>query len=742
MAGPWDKYAQPEQSGPWLKFAKPKAEAEAPQTARQQYEAMGFRHVMDANDGAVLQNAEGKRVYTSPGYNTSDPEEVAKIIKGGTVAGLMRDDIDRDLLAKHPIAARVQEFNQGVPIIGEWMDEAAALVSPGRAQSARALSDAMERQHPIQSGALNVLGGIASTAPLALAGAGAKTADWIGRAGSKIGRVARVAGAGAVAGGVEGAASGAGRGEGLEGRARGAAVQGAIGAGLGATLAPVADLLGYGAKELAARFKRMDVRTIADEFGVDAASARVIKQALLNDDLGAASARLGQLGDDAMLADAGPATQALLDAASKTGGKALATTRDAVESRAATFGQRLPGKLDTILGVSVKGVKTTAREISQGTAALRGAAYDKAYSTAINYADDAGRKIEGVFARIPSDTLNAAIKEANEAMQAEGIQNLQIMARIGKDGKVTFSEMPNVRQLDEIKKALGTVAKAGVDQFGRPTAQGLRAKRLAGELRDAITEAVPSYKTALRLGGDKLQRDEALDLGKRLLFKNVTVEDVRDFTKSGLSVEAREAAAQGLRDTIETNLSNVRRTITDPNVDAREAMQLVKELSSRANITKVRMVLGPAKANALIEELDKQATALLLRGAVARNSDTAIRGAIKGQVDAEAAPGLVRQTIGNMGNPLEAVQGVTRAAAGTDARSVNAAQQAVYAQIADALTRIKGQDAQRALAAVKGAMAGQPLRDEDARLIGRMVGTSAFQLHQGVQQNQLSPRSN
>lgn len=740
MAGPWDKYAQPEQSGPWLKFAKPKAEA--PQTARQQYEAMGFRHVMDANDGAVLQNAEGKRVYTSPGYNTSDPEEVAKIIKGGTVANVVQDDLDRERIAANPVAARAQEFNQGLPVLGEWLDEAVGLVAPQAAKNMRATSDAMERQNPVESGALNVLGGIAYTAPLALAGAGAKTADWVGRAGSKIGRVARVAGAGAVAGGVEGAASGAGRGEGLAGRARGAAVQGAVGAAFGAALAPLADAAGIGAAEIAKRFKRMDVRTIADEFGVDAASARVIKQALLNDDLDAAATRLGQLGDDAMLADAGPATQALLDAASKTGGKALATTRDAVESRAATFGQRLPGKLDTILGVSVKGVKTTAREISQGTAAVRGAAYDKAYSTAINYADDAGRKIEGVFARIPSDTLNAAIKEANEAMQAEGIQNLQIMARIGKDGKVTFSEMPNVRQLDEIKKALGTVAKAGVDQFGRPTAQGLRAKRLAGELRDAITEAVPAYRTALKLGGDKLQRDEALDLGKRLLFKNVTVEDVRDFTKSGLSVEAREAAAQGLRDTIETNLSNVRRTITDPNVDAREAMQLVKELSSRANITKVRMVLGPAKANALIEELDKQATALLLRGAVARNSDTAIRGAIKGQIDAETTPGLIRRTIGNAGNPLDAGKELTQAAAGIDARSISNQQQEVYAQIADALTRMRGPDAQRALAAVRNAMAGQPMKDEEARLIGRMVGTGAFQLHQGVQQNQLAARPN
>ncbi len=732
MGGPWEKYAQQKQSGPWEKYA-----SQGGTSARQQYTDMGFREIATANDGVIMENDKGERVYTSPGYNTNDPAKIAEIMNGATVADTFQGDLDRERIAKNPVAARVQEFNQGAPIVGEWLDEAVGLVSPEAAKNMRAASDAMERQHPIQSGALNVLGGVAYTAPLARMGAGWGVADFVGRAGSKIGRLARVMGAGAAAGLIEGVASGAGREAGD--RLRGAAVYGAMSAVLGA-LAPVADLAGIGAAALARRMKKLDVATIAREFGIDTAAARTVKEALINDDLGAAAARLGKLGDDAMLADAGPATQALFDAASKTGGKALAVTRDAVEGRSAAFGARLPSKLDSILGTTAKGVKTAAREISESTSGVRRAAYERAYSTAVNYADDAGRKVEDVLARVPPSTMQTAIKEANEEMRSLGLKNMQIMAEIGPDGSVVFREMPNVRQLDEIKKALGNIGREAVDKFGRPTGQGIRYSRLASELGGAIGDAVPAYRTAVRLGGDKIQTDSALDLGRKLLFANVNVEDVYGFVRKGLSSEARAAMVQGVRETIENTMSAVRRTITDPNVDAREAMKLVTELSSRKNTSKLRLALGKAKAEALMDELDKQATALLLRGAVTRNSDTAIRGAIQGQAKTELTPNVARRVAGNIGNPLDAAKEFTRALAGIDARSMGEAEKAMFAQIADALTRIRGADAQKALVAVQGALAGQPMKDAEAKLIGRMITDGVLQIHQSARQLPEMPR--
>jgi len=670
------------------------------------------------NGGEVRKLPDGSLAYKDSGYATTDPEAISRIMGGETAGDQSAASFDRSTLAQAPTAARLGEFVQGFPLVGEYLDEATGAINPGKAESMRGLSGAMERQNPVESMALNVGGGVLGTIPAALAGGGAAAANFVGKAGSALGRVARAATLGGVSGAVEGAASFSGRDS--ENRIRGAAIGAGVGGGLGAFLAPVADLLGTGATGLAKRVKGLDVRTIAEEFGLSAPAARTVKEALINDDLAAASARISSLGDDAMLADAGPATQALLDASSKAGGKALAVTRDAVEGRASAMGKRLPGALDSILG-GVKGIKAAARDIAERTAPARKAFYDRVYATAINYADDTGRAIEGVVSKVPSRALKAAIQEANDEMQSLGLKNMQILADIADDGTVKFRQMPNTRQLDELKKALDKIGREAVDQFGRPTAEGVRYRRLAGELRDALAEAVPAYRSALKLGGDKIRQDEALDLGKRLLWDSTTVEDVKSFIRNGMSDDMRAAARQGLRETIENTLGNVRRTITDPNTDAREAMKLVKDLSSRNNMAKLRFILGGDDAKKLIDELEKQATALILRGAVARNSDTAIRQSIQGSVRAEVAPGAVRRTLGNAGNPLEAARGITQTLAGTDARSINAAEREQFAEIAKALTSIRGPQAQAALAAVQKALSGQPLKDEEARLIGSAI---------------------
>lgn len=652
----------------------------------------------------------------------------------GGQAGSLRRAADADQIAQDqmtlagvPVPLRaVTSFTQGIPLVGEFTDELTGLMDPAAGERHRATQEAMERQYPKTAMGLQVAGSIASTAPAVALGAGSRALNWVGQGASRLTQAGRAAVVGGAAGAIEGAAAGAGRADRPEegGRVRGAAVGAGVGGSLGAALGVFAPMVGDGVANLVRRAKRLDVSTIANEFGISPAAARSVKEALVNDDLNAAVARLGQLGDDAMLADAGPATQGLLDAASKTGGRALTVTREAVEGRSQRLGARLPQRLDAILG-NAGGIRSAARDIAQRTAPARQAAYTRAYATPINYADEAGQAIEGVLSRVPPNTLNRAISEANEAMMEAGERNLQIMARIADDGSVTFQQMPNVRQLDEIKKALDSIGREAVDQFGRPTAQGSRAQRLARDLRNALGEAVPSYRAALRLGGDKIKEDQGLDIGRRLLWRNTTVEDVRDFVSDGMSIEARNAVRRGLRETIEGTMSNVRRTITDPNTDAREAMQVVKELSSRANQEKLRLILPPGQANALLEELDRMATALVLRGAVARNSDTAIRTAVQGQVRDEATPGLLTRTLGNMGNPLEAAREVTQTVAGIDPRSMSSAQQQIFAEIADALTRIQGPDAQRALAVVNRALQGQPIKDAEAQLIGRVVAGSA-----------------
>ena len=118
------------------------------------------------------------------------------------------------------------------------------------------------------------------------------------------------------------------------------------------------------------------------------------------------------------------------------------------------------------------------------------------------------------------------------------------------------------------------------------------------------------------------------------------------------------------------------------------------------------------------------ADVMVLRAGVARGSATAIRQAGRQQMADEVAPGVIRRTLGNAGNPLEATRQITRELAAIDPRSLSDQERKYFAEIADALTRIRGPEAQRALQAVRDAVAGQPMKDADAQLIGRLVAGS------------------
>lgn len=618
---------------------------------------------------------------------------------------------DRMTLSQTPKALQaLSKFNQGLPFVGEYMDEAADLISPGAGELMRDTNNAFERESPKTAMGLKVAGGVAGSVPLAVGGAGLvmKAPGVLGKG------VAATAGAGAV-GGLEGGAAGFGRGRTRAERLSSAKDDAILGAGLGVAAGALAPVIGKSAKEIYRRAKSLDVATIAQEFGMSRQAATVVKKALAAGDFDAVSKNLNIEG--AMLADANQATGQLLDAASATGGRALQITRDAVDGRANQAGKNLNSTFDRILG-KPEGVRAQARGIAQRTSGTRKAAYDNAYSQPIDYSGK-GRNVEAVLQRIPPKTLQGAVAEANEAMLEAGTSNQQIMASIGDDGAVVFSEMPNVQQLDQIKRALGDIAEKEVDQFGRKTAAGLRANRLAGDLRDAIGEAVPAFKRAVRLGGDKIAEDKALDVGQNLLTNRVKFEDVADAMR-GASVDQKAAIARGLRENIENTLSQVKRTITDPNTDAREAMQLVKDFSSRANKRKLVLAIGSKKTKELLREVDKATAALELRAMVATNSKTAVRGAVQDQIEEVTAPGIISQAASGevVGSGKQVIQALT----GATGEMRNDQKQAIFEEIATALTSIRGPKASRAMGLVRKAMKGQPLKDDQANFVARLFG--------------------
>lgn len=627
------------------------------------------------------------------------------------------------------------KFAQGVPFVGEYSDELTGMVSQKAGDMQRAVQGAMDREYPKTSLGLQIAGGITGTAAtLGATGLGAKGAEFVGRGSTLATRALRGAAIAAPGGVLEGAAAASGAanpGERLQAAGRGAMVGGALSVAIGA----FAPALGQGVTELAKRIKKLDVSTIANEFGLSAPAARVVRRYLLADDLDAAANVLARGGDDAMLGNAGPSTRQALDTAASTGGQALSIARTRVGNAVNDASKRFLGAVDDILGTAEGGIKGAAKAISRGTAAARKTAYDLAYAQPTPMAGEAGQKLQGVLARIAPEDMQATLREANAEMLDKGYRNQNIMASIGPDGSVTFSQPLSVLQLDYIARGLSNIVEKGTDTLtGALSPAAQRAQGQMRDLRAVMKESVPGYANALKVGGDAARAREALATGRKLLSDSASVEDIRMFVREGVSEEAKAALRKGLRENLDAIMGRARTTIADLEsgaVDfaagqnaAAEAVAAVRNVLTRNNMMKARYVLG-GDASRLFGELEKMADVLVLRAAVARGSATAIRAAGQQQMREEVAPGIFRSVVGNIGNPFDAARELSRGAVGIDARSIGEREAAYYAEIADALTRIRGPEAQRALVAVKNAMAGQPMKDADAALIGRALSGSA-----------------
>ena len=708
MAGPWEKYAQPAATGkPWEKFSAPEPQAESVVATT-------------PDGGRIVKGKDGALSFTSPAYSTNDPARIAEIMKGATPAEQSTSGFDQATIDQAPATARLSKFVQGYPFVGQYADEAIGKVFGDKAMDAtRAIQGAMDREHPAQSTALQVAGGVTGGAGIAaLAGPAA-----LPYAPQSLGaQAATGAGVGFVGGGAEGLVSGYGAGNNGD-RTASAIDMGEKGAAFGAVLGLAAPAISRGLSSIAQYLKKTDTSIIAKTFGISPQAADVLKADIAALDPASARANLSAAGADAMVADAGISTREALDSAITGGGKAAQIGTDAVSTRAAAAGGRLSRVMDAILGAP-EGIKGAAKSIAARTAPARQKAYDAAYASAINYADDAGRNIETVLSKIPNNTLEAAISEANDAMKAAGVMNKQIMAEIAPDGAVVFKEMPNVQQLDEIKKALGVVGRE-VDQLGRPTTAATRANNLARELKAAIGDAVPIYKRAVALGGDKIAEDNALILGRKLFSTATTRESVQD-TMKGASLEAQEAAGRGIRSYIDDTLARVRRSIDDPSIDTTETQKLLTSMSSRDAREKLTVVLGKSKADRLFAEIDTAGKQLATRQAIATGSATGRREARSRALDQVLAPGVLGSAQrGEVKMTAKAlVQLITR----ETPQAELARRQSVLADVAKALTQKRGQDAQDALVIVQKAIAGQPVKSDEAARLGRLLATSGVLL--------------
>jgi hypothetical protein len=597
-------------------------------SALEQLQSAGFTEfVADYNDGQIIQNPQtGESAFVSPGYVTQDPEIVSGMMEGITPAETERGRMQEQIIEQRPVASRAATALQGVPFVGSYTDEAIGMIRPEAGEAMRQSVEAVRERRPGQAAALEIGGALAAT-PALIASTPAAVGRFVGGAASLGGQMLRGGAVGAGAGALEGAVSGFGRGE--EGTrvaeaGRGAALGTALGAGAGVAIPAVS----AGIRSAFENIKGRSVGQIARTLGISTDAAKVVRTALENDDLAAASAALERAGSSSMLADTGLSTQRLLDVSVTSGGAAPRTAGEAITGRAEEAGARMNVVMDDILGAP-EGVGTTQRGIRQGTQEARNRAYRVAYAQPINYASGRGRFLENILGRVPQSAVNSA----NELMRLEGVQSAQVMARVGDDGNVVFQTMPDVRQLDYITRALGDVAEQqnAAGKLGGTTQLGRATQNLQRQIRDVLKREVPEYGQALDTAADAISRTRAVEAGADILKPGTTREAVRDALQ-GASRAERDAAKAGLRSAIDDTLARVNAVASDPNVEIREFQKLANNLRSRSMRDKMTLLLGNDDAARIYDELDEAIVSLELRAAIARNSATQQRRAISGTV--------------------------------------------------------------------------------------------------------------
>lgn len=670
----------------------------------------------DGTDSAIIKSVMAKR-YPSTGTKQPPSKEWMENLK------------QRDYLSQAPLTAKALKFAEGIPFAGGWIQDAAGMFSNELQDKTKAVSEAKQAQDPIESAALQVGGALTASVIAAPLAAPANFVNWLSKL-PTMQKILAVSGVGGGVGLVEGAVSGAGRG-GEGNRLSGAVEGGAIGAAGGLTggILPPALIKGY--ENLKVSFRNVGAEDIAKSLNISIPSAQVISATFRDagTDIKTALQNIFNAGEEGMLADSGFAAQALLDAAAATGGRASQITADEVTGRATRQGLALSTTMDDTLGALPKVDGQTgdaldmAETIASSTRVDRGNAYDLAYGKPIDYSSDAGRKVEGVMNALPDRFKGKAIERANEKARLEAYKTgqpipKQILADIADDGTISFSTLPTLRQLDQIKQAIGEVGFKEVDSFGRPTSDALDAVSWYREISTALKNASPEYKKAVALGGDKISLDNALDLGLGLLKPSVTARDVLRAMKGADAVE-KQYAKLGVRSAVDDLINNVKATIASPDIDINTLRTVFTQLSSKNSRAKIKVLLGDKEAAKLFKDLDQAQMSLALRAAVAMNSKTSIRITQKEMIDDMTDIGAFAHVLRL--EPAKAGQKVVQNITGeTDQLSVLAKKE-IYTDIARALTQIKGKEARAALKIIMRASKAEQVSNAELKAVSDLL---------------------
>lgn len=338
-----------------------------------------------------------------------------------------------------------------------------------------------------------------------------------------------------------------------------------------------------------------------------------------------ATARLREMGPDAMPIDLGANIKQQGEGLAAMPGRAQGVIRGALDDRAAGASQRIVGATDTALGQPVNTLAAADDIIARRSAAAR-PLYDHAYSQPVPFTAE----LETLLKR---PATAQALRKAQTLGANEGIPSQQWFANIADDGTVTIKQVPDVRQLDLTKRALDDMigaAKRGGNNNEARILTGLK-----NDLVGMVDSAVPTYAQARNAYSGPTLVLEAMETGKGV-FKNPVSPAELQKTLAGMGQSEREAFQQGARSAIADIMGTARN-------DANAARAMFEK---GYNQDKLAMLIGEDNATALFKLLGNERTFMNTRNAVLGNSSTARRAEVMRELgDNSGDPGALRNVL-------------------------------------------------------------------------------------------------
>ena len=581
----------------------------------------GPKVVQQFSDGGRIVERDGVETYLGAegSYATSDPVKIARIKAGEGAGEMSRRSYAEDIIQQvGELPARAASALKGVPFYRGWADEVIGKMFGEDAMTAtRAAQEAREIVAPKTTAASRVGTGIAATIPMIAAQAPLLPAT-LG------GRVLAGGAVGGLEGALEGYIGGYGEGKTPQERQAEAQRQAVMGAAVGGGLGVAAPIVGAGVGAVGKGIIERPARVVGREIGAQDAALEILSQAAEVDAMSAAQ-NLQRAGQYASMGQMGPTTRNLLDfvANAPVGGT---VARENIEEVAGQAGRQFNELLDLTLGGprSSQELQDLLMETTSGT---RRDAYDAAYGSTIDF----GRKEADQLLERLERIDPAILAKAERIARYEGKPSLNRLVQLDDAGNITgWQDLPDVRFIDYVTRALNDVE--GVGAVEMKNAQ----RTLASEIRELADKLAPKYAEARDIAASVIDLRNALDVGNDLLKPSTKVYDVQKAIKTMKGSELN-AVRQGLRGNLDEVMGNVKAAMTDPNVDAREVVKALKDLSSRNAKQKMKLILGEDQANEFFRQFDEVYSTMSMRASVARGSATLPRQLVKEQVEAEAA---------------------------------------------------------------------------------------------------------